>query len=117
MTLEQLENEINALKSQLNVEQNKLNELEYELYLLKQQRTLQAPPVPSPPPMPYKTPMSSKASHKPSFTPPPPQVNSKSFDIEKFIGKSWMGIMASVLIFISIIMFAIVLLPFMSDTV
>ena len=87
MTLEQLENEINALKSQMNVEQNKLNELEYELYLLKQQRTLQAPPVPSPPPMPYKTPMSSKASHKPSFTPPPPQVNSKSFDIEKFIGK------------------------------
>ena len=117
MTLEQLENEINALKSQMNVEQNKLNELEYELYLLKQQRTLQTPPVPSPPPMPYKTPMSSKASHKPSFTPPPPQVNSKSFDIEKFIGKSWMGIMASVLIFISIIMFAIVLLPFMSDTV
>lgn len=117
MTLEQLENEINALKSQMNVEQNKLNELEYELYLLKQQRTLQTPPVPSPPPMPYKTPMSSKASHKPSFTPPPPQVNSKSFDIEKFIGKSWMGIMASVLIFISIIMFAVVLLPFMSDTV
>ena len=36
MTLEQLENEINALKSQMNVEQNKLNELEYELYLLKQ---------------------------------------------------------------------------------
>lgn len=116
MTLEQLENEINALKSQMNVEQNKLNELEYELYLLKQQRTLQTPPVPSPPPMPYKPPMSSKTSHKPSFT-PPPQVNGKSFDIEKFIGKSWMGIMASVLIFISIIMFAVVLLPFMSDTV
>ena len=116
MTLEQLENEINALKSQMNVEQNKLNELEYELYLLKQQRTLQMPPVPSPPPMPYKPLMSSKTSHKLSFT-PPPQVNGKSFDIEKFIGKSWMGIMASVLIFISIIMFAVVLLPFMSDTV
>ena len=86
MTLEQLENEINALKSQMNVEQNKLNELEYELYLLKQQRTLQTPPVPSPPPMPYKPLMSSKTSHKPSFT-PPPQVNGKSFDIEKFIGK------------------------------
>lgn len=116
MTLEQLENEINALKSQMNVEQNKLNELEYELYLLKQQRTLQTPPVPSPPPMQYKTSMSSKASHKSLYT-PPPQVNGKSFDIEKFIGKSWMGIMASVLIFISIIMFAVVLLPFMSDTV
>lgn len=116
MTLEQLENEINALKSQMNVEQNKLNELEYELYLLKQQRTMQTPPVPSPPPMQYKTSMSSNASHKSLYT-PPPQVNGKSFDIEKFIGKSWMGIMASVLIFISIIMFAVVLLPFMSDTV
>ena len=116
MTLEQLENEINALKSQMDVEQNKLNELEYELYLLKQQRTMQTPPVPSPPPMQYKTSMSSNASHKSLYT-PPPQVNGKSFDIEKFIGKSWMGIMASVLIFISIIMFAVVLLPFMSDTV
>lgn len=31
----------------------------------------------------------------------------KSFDFEKFIGKSWMGIMASVLIFISLIMFTV----------
>lgn len=39
----------------------------------------------------------------------------KSFDLKKFIGKSWMGIMASVLIFISLIMFAVVILPILPD--
>ena len=39
----------------------------------------------------------------------------KRVDYEKIIGKSAMGILACVLIFISIIMFAVVLIPFMAD--
>jgi hypothetical protein len=36
-------------------------------------------------------------------------------DFEKTFGKSWMGAIASVLIFVSIIMFATLLIPYMSD--
>ena len=37
-------------------------------------------------------------------------------DLESVVGKSWMGAIASVLIFISIIMFATLLLPVLTDT-
>ena len=38
-------------------------------------------------------------------------------DLEKTLGKSVMGVMASVLIFVALIMFAIVALPSMTDTI
>lgn len=41
----------------------------------------------------------------------------KSMDLENIIGKSWMGIFASVLIFVSFILFATLLAPFITDTV
>ncbi|MBQ7942574.1 MAG: hypothetical protein IJ326_00760 [Lachnospiraceae bacterium] len=41
----------------------------------------------------------------------------KAKDMESVIGKSWMGVIASVLIFISIIMFATLLLPVLTDTI
>ncbi len=41
----------------------------------------------------------------------------KTKDMESVIGKSWMGAIASVLIFISIIMFATLLLPVLTDTI
>ncbi|MBE5877515.1 MAG: DUF2339 domain-containing protein [Lachnospiraceae bacterium] len=45
------------------------------------------------------------------------QNTHKSKDMESVIGKSWMGAIASVLIFISIIMFATLLLPVLTDTI
>lgn len=41
----------------------------------------------------------------------------KQKDMESIIGKSWMGAIASILIFISIIMFATLILPTLTDTV
>ncbi|MGN0317517.1 MAG: DUF2339 domain-containing protein [Lachnospira sp.] len=51
--------------------------------------------------------------------PQPPQgmQEQKKRDFEHVIGKSWMGIFASVLIFISLILFATLLTPYMTDTV
>lgn len=47
-----------------------------------------------------------------------PQNNAaKPKDLENMIGKSWMGIFASVLIFISFILFATLLAPFITDTI
>lgn len=42
---------------------------------------------------------------------------SGSKDLENMIGKSWMGIFASILIFISFILFATLLAPFITDTI
>lgn len=44
-----------------------------------------------------------------------PQNATKQKDFENMIGKSWMGAIASILIFISIIMFATLLLPVLTD--
>lgn len=46
-----------------------------------------------------------------------PQQVFKKKDLENVIGQSWMGIFASVLIFISLILFATVLAPFLTDTI
>jgi len=47
---------------------------------------------------------------------PKPSTASGKKDLEKTIGKSLMGIFASVLIFISLILFATLLLPYFNDT-
>lgn len=46
-----------------------------------------------------------------------PQQVFKKKDLENVIGQSWMGIFASVLIFISLILFATVLAPLLTDTI
>ncbi|MDE6747544.1 MAG: hypothetical protein K2K21_00560 [Lachnospiraceae bacterium] len=47
----------------------------------------------------------------------PQNMADKPKDLENMIGKSWMGIFASVLIFISFILFATLLAPFITDTI
>lgn len=44
-------------------------------------------------------------------------VSARPVDLENIIGKSWMGIFASVLIFVSFILFATLLAPFITDTI
>lgn len=140
MTIMELEREIHQLKNQLYADHERLNYLERELNLIKQsamqqqvppmrqmqlqgQMPLQGqiPPQQQRPPMPE---VSSQPQRPPmplqGQVPPQPQrppMPEKMFDIERFIGKSWMGIMASVLIFISIILFAVTLLPYLTDTI
>lgn len=47
----------------------------------------------------------------------PGNLPAKSMDLENVIGRSWMGIFASVLIFVSFILFATLLAPFITDTI
>ncbi len=121
-----------------------LKHLEKQITLLKQeaagrQTTLeaaqpalsQAVTVSQPMPAPVNEPsaeISSIAAASPAVAPPsarpaPPSmvqkqapVKSFSKDLEQTIGKSIMGIFASVLIFISLILFATLLLPYFNDT-
>ena len=51
-----------------------------------------------------------------AYTDPEPASTFSKKDLEKTIGKSLMGIFASVLIFISLILFATLLLPYFNDT-
>ena len=66
-------------------------------------------------------PNQNMASQQPSAMPMQNRVNQapqnarQQKDFEKMIGKSWMGAIASILIFISIIMFATLLLPVLTD--
>ncbi len=47
----------------------------------------------------------------------PAAAPAKSKDLENIIGKSWMGIFASILIFVSFILFATLLAPFITDAI
>lgn len=47
----------------------------------------------------------------------PDDASAKPMDLENMIGKSWMGIFASILIFVSFILFATLLAPFITDTI
>lgn len=59
--------------------------------------------------------MQPQRPHSQRPQPQRPQPAAKKTDIEGAIGKSWMGIFASVLVFISVVMFAAVLIPNLSD--
>ena len=73
----------------------------------------QAQPVaPQPSPVPQPTPAVQRPVQPAPA--PAPQPTSKS-DLEGKIGKSWMGVFASVLVFISVVMFAAVIIPNLTD--
>lgn len=58
--------------------------------------------------------------HMPSMQngmPQPGNTRRPGKDLENVIGRSWMGIFASVLIFISFVLFAVVLAPFITDNI
>lgn len=72
----------------------------------------QAPPQPA-----MTAPEAGPQPQQPKPGPQPQMHPQKKDDLEKMIGKSVMGICASVLIFISLICFAVLVLPYLSNTV
>lgn len=56
-------------------------------------------------------------AHVQQRRPAPPKPVKPKRDLEKALGKNVMGVMASVLIFVALILFAIVALPSMTDTI
>lgn len=98
MKIEELQREIDFMAKQTAILRN-------ALHAPQMMPNWQAPPQPAmtaPSPMP---------------TPQPQMQPRQSADLEKTIGKSVMGICASLLIFISLISFAVLILPYLSDTV
>lgn len=78
------------------------------------QQAQSMPPVPPTPPMPPIPPMPPVPPVQPAFH-QNIRKDAPKKDFEKAIGKSFMGIVASVLIFISLILFATIVLPYFSE--
>lgn len=95
-----LQNEINYMNNQLNILKTELNEQPQASYIPPQNAE-----------QPKKPFMRSQVAKQPDDAP------AKLMDWENMIGKSWMGIFASVLIFVSFILFATLLAPFITDTI
>ena len=116
------------------IRQDKINYFETELRYLNNQLQLlkKSPyhaPISSDPPVRQSAGISSdvqKPATQAAFQQPKPPADapvadtaqqSKSRDYEKLFGRNFMGIFASVLIFISLIIFATLMLPYLTDTI
>ena len=112
MKIEEIQSEIDNLRRIELQNQARLDVLQRELQLLTggqpQPAPSQVPPYQQPQPAP---------SQVPPYRPTNPAPEKKTADMEKLIGKSWMGIMASALIFVSLIIFATLIIPMLTDTI
>ncbi|MDE5804394.1 MAG: DUF2339 domain-containing protein [Lachnospiraceae bacterium] len=97
-----LNDKIRYLQTEIDYMNNQLNMLKAEMQRQPQVPYMQPQRVMPQPQVPYMQPQNKAAGSK---------------DLENMIGKSWMGIFASVLIFISFILFATLLAPFITDTI
>lgn len=101
-----LQNEIDCMNHQLNILKAELNQ--------QPQNAEQSH-------APFTQPQSNGQSQEPHIQPQaakqPDAAPAKPMDLENMIGKSWMGIFASVLIFVSFILFATLLAPYITDTI
>ena len=129
-----LQNEINYMNNQLNILKAELNKQPQASYI-QMQNTEQSQAIFAQPhaelsqdakqsQVPFTQPQSDGQSQEPHQPRIQPQVAkqanaapAKPIDLENMIGKSWMGIFASVLIFVSFILFATLLAPFITDTI
>lgn len=126
--IDQLEHDIWILKGKLltlkqqlpytmeGMEKERLAKLELELQDMQEEikrmkETPASSPAPDIQPVPFKEPSALKETSAPK-KPAPRQE--KSFDLEKTFGTGIMGITASILVFISIIIFGSLLIPHLS---
>lgn len=119
MEIHELQNELNELRRLEEQNRERMNRLEYELQRMRLQTPVQ----------------SSQVTHSPEVQPIPQQnvqpvyqqnvqpvydqkKNSRvPADMEKVIGKSWMGVLASILIFLSLFIFAKLLIPLLTNEI
>ena len=126
--IEILEERIKDLEARVRVLEGK----EEEPMVTPVQPVVQAPPqrvAPAPPPMtpiydyaptPKVPQTPPPAGPAPQFYAPPEQAvasKSRKEGMETFVGKNLMGILASVLVFIGLILFAILLIPHLTDAI
>jgi hypothetical protein len=121
MKIDEIQREIEELRRIELQNQSRLDRLQWELQQLNSaggQLTPDAFVQPQQQPgiaynQPYQQPqiVQNQTPPQPAYAQPKQRP-----DMEKVVGKAWMGILASVLIFASLIFFATVMIPLLSDT-
>ncbi len=101
-----LQNEIDYMNNQLNILKAELNKQPQTSFMPLQNAEQH-----------QNTEQSQAPFTQPQVAKQPNTAPAKPIDLENMIGKSWMGIFASVLIFVSFILFATLLAPFITDTI
>ena len=118
-----LQNEIDYMNNQLNILRAELNGQSHTAEELPasyvQTQNVEQSQKTEQPQTPYAGPLNTDALQNIEQLQEPctDTSNAKPMDLENVIGKSWMGIFASVLIFVSFILFATLLAPFITDTI
>ena len=118
-----LQNEIDYMNNQLNILRTELNGQSHTAEELPasyiQAQNVEQSQKTEQPQTPYAEPLNTDALQNIEQLQAPctDTSNAKPMDLENVIGKSWMGIFASVLIFVSFILFATLLAPFITDTI
>lgn len=121
-----LQNEINYMNNQLNILKAELNEQPQASHMPLQnagqpQASFIQPQDVEQSQASFTQPQDAKPPKKPfmrlQVAKQPDDASDKPMDLENMIGKSWMGIFASILIFVSFILFATLLAPFITDTI
>lgn len=114
-----LQNEIDYMNNQLNILKAELNEQPQNAG--QSQATFTQPQSDEQSQAPFTQPQNALKPKKPFMrlqaAKQPDDASAKPMDLENMIGKSWMGIFASILIFVSFILFATLLAPFITDTI
>ena len=118
-----LQNEIDYMNNQLNILRAELDEqsqpsFTHQSNAAPAQNSGQPQDV-NPPEavMPQEDGQLKESLIQPQGKKQPGNLSAKPMDLENVIGRSWMGIFASVLIFVSFILFATLLAPFITDTI
>ena len=111
-----LADKIRYLQTEIDYMNHQLNMLKAEMQRQSQAPYMQPQRVTPQPQAPYLQPQSVMPQPQAPYMQPQNKA-AKPKDLENMIGKSWMGIFASVLIFISFILFATLLAPFITDTI
>lgn len=127
-----LQNEINYMNNQLNILKAELNEQPQASHMPLQNAGQSQATFTQPQNAelsqnteqslaPFTQPQDAEPPKKPfmrlQVAKQPDDASDKPMDLENMIGKSWMGIFASILIFVSFILFATLLAPFITDTI
>lgn len=98
--------------------QNEINFMNHQLHMLQAEWKGQPQPaIRLDAEQPHETEKAQEAHIQPQKMKRSVVRSPQSMDLENVIGKSWMGIFASVLIFVSFILFATLLAPFITDAV
>ena len=119
MEIHELQNELNELRRLEEQNRERMNRLEYELQRMRLQTPAQSAQVTHSPEVQPIPQQNVQPVYQPNVQPVYDQKKNSRVpaDMEKVIGKSWMGVLASILIFLSLFIFAKLLIPLLTNEI